>query len=76
MSGQVPRCMSAEITRAWRDLAEKRRAHLIELYDSGRWKHYYSEEQLLARMREAIRLVETWERLSTPPDTITAMAAE
>ena len=76
MSEQIPRCMSVEITRRWRDLAEKRRAHLVELYDTGRWKHYYSEEQLLARMREAIRLVETWERLSTPPDTVRAMAAE
>jgi len=68
--------MPTELTQKWRALAEQRRAHLIELYDSGRWKHYYSEEQLLARMREAIRLVETWERLSTQPDTVRAMAAE
>ena len=64
MSGQLPRCMSVELTRRWRELAEKRRAHLIELYDSGRWKHYYTEEQLIARMREAINLAETWDRLS------------
>ncbi len=64
MPGQIPRCMSAEITRAWRDLAEKRRAHLIELYDSGRWKHYYTEEQLVVRMREAINLRDTWDRLA------------
>ena len=44
MPEQVPRCMPVELTRKWRDLAEKRRAHLIELYDSGRWKHYYTEE--------------------------------
>ena len=56
--------MSVELTRRWRELADKRRAHLIELYESGRWKHYYTEEQLVARMREAINLAETWDRLS------------
>jgi len=68
--------MSIEVTRKWRGLAEQRRAHLVELYDTGRWKHYYSEDQLLAKMREAIRLVETWERLSTPPGDVKAIAAE
>ena len=38
----------------------RRRAHLVELYESGRWKSYYSEEQFLHRMREAIRLTERW----------------
>ena len=75
MSEQIPRCMPAEITRRWRDLADRRRAHLIELYDTGRWKHYYTEEQLVARMREAIRLTEAWEQLSGP-DAPHAMAAE
>ena len=36
----------------------------IELYDSGRWKHYYSEEQFLHRMREAIRLIERWAEIA------------
>lgn len=76
MPGQIPRRMSAEITQKWRDLAERRRAHFIELYDTGRWKHYYTEEQLLARMREAIRLAEVWEELSTPPGQVKVLAAE
>jgi uncharacterized repeat protein (TIGR03809 family) len=76
MSEQIPRCMPVEITRRWRALAERRRAHFIELYDSGRWKHYYTEEQLLARMREAIHLAETWEHLSVPPGAPLAIAAE
>ena len=76
MSEQIPRCMSVEITRRWRDLAEKRRAHLVELYDTGRWKHYYTQEQLLVRMREAIRLLETWERLGAPAGRPRAIAAE
>ena len=76
MPGQIPRCMSVELTRRWRDLAEKRRAHLIELYDSGRWKHYYTEDQLVARMREAINLADTWQRLAAEPRRTRAVAAE
>ena len=76
MSEQIPRCMSVELTRRWRDLAEKRRAHLIELYDSGRWKHYYTEEQLVARMREAINLADRWQRLSAGSDGPHTIAAE
>jgi len=67
--------MPIELAQKWRALAEERRAHLAELYDSGRWQHYYSEEQFLARMREAVRLVETWDRLSTPPDDVKTDAA-
>jgi uncharacterized repeat protein (TIGR03809 family) len=68
--------MPVELTRRWRELAERRRAHFIELYDTGRWKHYYTEEQLLARMREAIRLAETWEQLTAGPGGPHAVAAE
>jgi uncharacterized repeat protein (TIGR03809 family) len=49
-----------EVAQKWRALAELRRAHLVELYDSGRWKRYYSEEQFVYRMREAVRLSERW----------------
>jgi len=77
MPGQIPRCMPAEITRKGRELAEKRRAHLVELYDTGRWKHYYTQDQFLARMREAISLAETWERFAKPPtEQPHALAAE
>ena len=76
MREHIPRCMPAEITRKGRELAEKRRAHFIELYETGRWKRYYTEEQLLVRMREAIRMVETWEQLGAPNEPGRAIAAE
>ena len=63
MPGTIPRCMPAEITRKGRELAERRRAHLVELYDTGRWRRYYTREQLVVRMREAVALVETWDRM-------------
>lgn len=68
MPEHIPRCMSATITQKWRALADRRRAHFIELYDTGRWKHYYSEEMLLERTREAVRLAETWEQLAAGPE--------
>ncbi len=76
MREHIPRCMPADITRKGRELAERRRAHFVELYDTGRWKRYSTEEQLLVRMREAIRMVETWERLGAPADESHAIAAE
>jgi hypothetical protein len=34
------------IARKWLALAERRRAHLIELRDSGRWQLYYTKGDL------------------------------
>jgi uncharacterized repeat protein (TIGR03809 family) len=49
-------------------LAERRRDHLVELYDSGRWKHYYSEGELLYHMREAIQQTERWAQIAPRPE--------
>jgi uncharacterized repeat protein (TIGR03809 family) len=76
MPGTIPRRMPAEITRKGRELAEQRRVHLVELYDSGRWKRYYTQEQLVVRMREADELVATWDRLAGRADMPNTLAAE
>jgi uncharacterized repeat protein (TIGR03809 family) len=39
----------------WRALAERRRDHHLELYKSGRWKRYYTEQQFIAERRSAGR---------------------
>jgi uncharacterized repeat protein (TIGR03809 family) len=46
--------------RKWHALAERRRNHLTELYESGAWQRYFTEETLRAHMREAVREVERW----------------
>jgi uncharacterized repeat protein (TIGR03809 family) len=46
-------------------LAERRRAHFLDLYESGRWRRYYDEEQFLYRMREAIGLAERWAEIAS-----------
>jgi uncharacterized repeat protein (TIGR03809 family) len=53
-----------EMARKWQDLAERRRRHLLEMYRSGRWRRYYTEEQLMAQMRDAVRGIEHWSLLS------------
>ncbi len=58
-----------QLAQKWSALAKRRRAHFIELYNTGRWKHYYTEAEFLVRVREAVRVAEEWERLpSSQPE--------
>ena len=52
------------IARRWHALAERRRAHVIELRESGRWKHYYTAEELLEALREAVNMRNAWAKLA------------
>jgi uncharacterized repeat protein (TIGR03809 family) len=71
MSARRPAHALDAVAQKWCALAERRRAHFLELYDSGRWKHYYySEEQFLYRMREAIRLAQRWAEIAPPMDEV------
>jgi hypothetical protein len=49
-----------EFARKWHALAQRRRKHLAELYQSGAWHRYFTEETLRAHMREAAREEEQW----------------
>ena len=56
---------TAEVQRqhAERQLFTARRAlaHLVEMYDSGQWRHYYKKEEAFAEaVREARQAVEQW----------------
>ena len=51
------------IARKWLDLAERRKAHFIDMYDSGRWKHYYSEAEMVAEMRAAVIACDDWAKI-------------
>lgn len=56
------------VTR-WRLLAQRRLDHLVELYETGRWKLYHQEQDFLRMVQEARAAVKTWEKLS-PPDPV------
>jgi uncharacterized repeat protein (TIGR03809 family) len=48
------------IALKWRNIAEQRRDHHLDLYKSGRWKHYYTDEEFLVEMRQAVAIAERW----------------
>ena len=50
--------------RKWHALAKRRRDHLAELYDSGRWRRYYTEETFRAQMREVVQDLEHWHEVT------------
>ena len=52
----------------WRALAERRRDHHIELYKSGRWRHYYTDQEFLKEMRAAIALAQRWAKIAPLPE--------
>ena len=64
MSEAIPRRMSAELIGKLRRLAEQRRDHFLDLQETGRWRHYYSESEFAASKRDAIQLVDTWVRMA------------
>jgi hypothetical protein len=56
------------IALKWRDLAERRHAHYVELYKSGRWTHYYTEEEFRSELRDAIALAQRWGAIAPTRD--------
>jgi hypothetical protein len=52
------------VARKWLALAERRQAHFVELVDTGRWRHYFSRDELDLEMRKAAALRDQWARLA------------
>ena len=74
MSGQRPTRSWDELAHAWRGLAERRHEHFVELYNTGRWTRYYTEERFLAQMNDALQAVEIWTEIA-PPAALNPMDA-
>ena len=55
---------SRELAARWCALAERRLDHLTELFQSGRWRRYYTEQSLLDDIRHAKAAIQTWRSLS------------
>jgi uncharacterized repeat protein (TIGR03809 family) len=43
--------------------ARRALAHLVELYDDGRWRSYYKEEAFAEAVREARQAVDHWTKI-------------
>jgi uncharacterized repeat protein (TIGR03809 family) len=58
----TPRLESA--TARFRALALRRHGYYLELFKSGRWTHYFTEQEFIERMRDVMRATELWSRLA------------
>ena len=56
-------------TRGFRDLAVRRHAYYLDLLKSGRWRHYFSEQEFAERLREVIIMTRTWDGLAKATET-------
>jgi uncharacterized repeat protein (TIGR03809 family) len=63
MTSQTDAAKGREVVARWCNLAEQRLKYLTELFDSGRWRRFHSEETFLENIREAKIAVETWRDL-------------
>jgi uncharacterized repeat protein (TIGR03809 family) len=55
------------IARRWLALIERRQEHLLDLCDSGRWRHYFTEAEFLEEMRKVLRVRDQWAALAGVP---------
>jgi uncharacterized repeat protein (TIGR03809 family) len=76
----MTKLLTADIQRknAERQLFGARRtlAHLVELYDSGRWRLHYKEDAFAAAVREARQSVEHWTTVVAQSDRLARADAD
>jgi uncharacterized repeat protein (TIGR03809 family) len=63
MTAQSPVPLAVTAAK-WRDLALRRQAHFVDLYQSGRWQHYYTEQEFLSELRNLTQVVKRWQGLA------------
>ena len=55
--------------RRWLALVERRQQNFIELWNTGRWQHYYTHAKFLDEMRKMLDLRNRWALLAGLPVT-------
>ena len=67
-----------QIAQRWAQLAEQRRVAFTELYESGNWKKYYTEDEIRLRMWEVAKHAERWNEIaaSSPNEAGAAAGAD
>jgi hypothetical protein len=63
MTSQLDVARGREIVARWCNLAEQRLDYLTELFETGRWRRFYSEHAFLENVRDAKAAVEAWRDL-------------
>jgi len=57
------------IASRWLALVERRQQHFVELSETGRWRHYYTQTEFLDEMRKVVRLRDQWAAIAGAPLT-------
>ena len=65
MTQRVDAADGRDIVARWCALAERRLEYLSDMFETGRWRRYYSELVFLENIQEAKAAVETWRQLMT-----------
>jgi uncharacterized repeat protein (TIGR03809 family) len=52
------------VTQRGRDLALRRHAYYLELFKSGRWARYFTEQEFVERMRDVMTTTAFWNGLA------------
>ena len=55
------------IARRWLALIERRQEHFLDLCDSGRWRHYFTEVEFLDEMRKVLQVRDQWAAIAGVP---------
>ena len=63
MTSQLDAARGRDIVARWLTLAEKRLAYLTVMFETGRWRRYYSERDFLENIQESKAGVEAWRAL-------------
>lgn len=63
MTSQLDAATGRDIVARWLALAEKRLAYLTVMFETGRWRRYYSEREFLENIQESKAGVEAWRAL-------------
>jgi uncharacterized repeat protein (TIGR03809 family) len=63
------------VARGWLSLAERRKAHLIDLFETGRWRHYFTEAELLSELRAVNMACDRFADVAGIPVRVMASAA-
>jgi uncharacterized repeat protein (TIGR03809 family) len=53
-----------EMSRQWLDLAERRLLYYGGLYQSGRWRRYYTPRDFAVRIIDVMKAVTVWRKLA------------
>jgi uncharacterized repeat protein (TIGR03809 family) len=76
MTHRTDEASRREVIARWCTLAEQRLNYLTEMFESGRWRRFYTEVAFPENIREAKLAVETWRGLSMPDQARSAAATE